>query len=102
MFDPAVFAARRAELMAALGPNAVAVVRSLPERLRNGEKPSATPGPDKAPVQTERRAEVHHAWNAHGARRAVGGERRPRWRAVSFFRRFLALLQTIFCGSTRS
>src|SRR5438067_4773167 len=30
-----------------------------PVRLRNGEKPSATPGPDKAPVQTERRAEVH-------------------------------------------
>src|SRR5260221_1667711 len=37
MFDPAVFAARRAELMAALGPNAVAVVRSQPERLRNGD-----------------------------------------------------------------
>jgi Xaa-Pro aminopeptidase len=37
MFDPAVFAARRAELMTALGPNAVAVVRSLPERLRNGD-----------------------------------------------------------------
>src|SRR5260221_5162082 len=37
MFDPAVFAARRAELMAARGPNAVAVVRSLPERLRNGD-----------------------------------------------------------------
>lgn len=72
-----------------------------PERLRNGEKPSATPGPDKAPVQTERRAEVHYAWNAHGAGRAVGGERRPRWRAVLFFRRFLVLLQTIFCGPTR-
>ena len=72
-----------------------------PERLRNGEKASATPGPDKAPVQTERRAEVHYAWNAHGACRAVGGERRPRWRAVLFFRRFLVLLQTIFYGSTR-
>ena len=37
MFDPAVFAARRAEYMAAIGPNAVAIVRSLPERLRNGD-----------------------------------------------------------------
>jgi len=37
MFDPAVFAARRAELMKAIGPNAVAIVRSLPERLRNGD-----------------------------------------------------------------
>jgi Xaa-Pro aminopeptidase len=37
MFDPAIFAARRAEYMAAIGPSAVAVVRSLPERLRNGD-----------------------------------------------------------------
>jgi Xaa-Pro aminopeptidase len=37
MFDPAVFAARRDAFMKALGPNAVAVVRSLPERLRNGD-----------------------------------------------------------------
>ncbi|MBA3397376.1 MAG: Xaa-Pro aminopeptidase [Deltaproteobacteria bacterium] len=37
MFDPAVFAARRDAYMAAIGPNAVAVVRSLPERLRNGD-----------------------------------------------------------------
>ncbi|HUJ62143.1 MAG TPA: Xaa-Pro aminopeptidase [Kofleriaceae bacterium] len=37
MFDPVVFAARREAYMAALGPNAVAVVRSLPERLRNGD-----------------------------------------------------------------
>jgi Xaa-Pro aminopeptidase len=37
MFDPAVFAARRAAYMQALGPSAVAVVRSLPERLRNGD-----------------------------------------------------------------
>src|SRR5690349_10312133 len=37
MFDPAVFAARRDAYMRALGPNAVAVVRSLPERLRNGD-----------------------------------------------------------------
>ncbi len=37
MFDPAVFAARREALMKALGPDAVAVVRSLPERLRNGD-----------------------------------------------------------------
>lgn len=36
MFDPAVFAARRDAYMHALGPRAVAVVRSLPERLRNG------------------------------------------------------------------
>jgi Xaa-Pro aminopeptidase len=35
-YDPAVFAARREAYMAAIGPNAVAVVRSLPERLRNG------------------------------------------------------------------
>ncbi|MEJ7599732.1 MAG: aminopeptidase P N-terminal domain-containing protein [Kofleriaceae bacterium] len=37
MFDPAVFAARREAYMQALGPKAVAVVRSLPERLRNGD-----------------------------------------------------------------
>jgi Xaa-Pro aminopeptidase len=37
MFDPAVFAARRDALMQAIGPSAVAVVRSLPERLRNGD-----------------------------------------------------------------
>lgn len=35
-FDPSVFAARREAYMSAIGPNAVAVVRSLPERLRNG------------------------------------------------------------------
>ena len=37
MFDPAVFAARRDAYLRALGPKAVAVVRSLPERLRNGD-----------------------------------------------------------------
>lgn len=37
MFDPAVFAQRRAAYMEALGPSGVAVVRSLPERLRNGD-----------------------------------------------------------------
>src|SRR5688500_8312704 len=37
MFDPAVFAARRDAFMTALGPSAVAIVRSLPERLRNGD-----------------------------------------------------------------
>ena len=37
MFDPAVYAARRDAFMQAIGPNAVAVVRSLPERLRNGD-----------------------------------------------------------------
>ncbi|MBA3821073.1 MAG: aminopeptidase P N-terminal domain-containing protein, partial [Deltaproteobacteria bacterium] len=37
MFDPAVFAARRDAYMAAIGPQAVALVRSLPERLRNGD-----------------------------------------------------------------
>lgn len=37
MFDPAVFAARREAFMATLGPRAVAIVRSLPERLRNGD-----------------------------------------------------------------
>jgi len=37
MFDPAVFAARREAFMQMLGPRAVAVVRSLPERLRNGD-----------------------------------------------------------------
>ena len=37
MFDPAVHAARREAFMQLLGPNAVAVVRSLPERLRNGD-----------------------------------------------------------------
>jgi Xaa-Pro aminopeptidase len=37
MFDPAVFAARRDAYMQAIGPSGVAVVRSLPERLRNGD-----------------------------------------------------------------
>lgn len=37
MIDAAVFAARRADYMAAIGPAAVAVVRSLPERVRNGD-----------------------------------------------------------------
>src|SRR5690242_1985371 len=37
MFDPAVFAARRDAYLQALGPSAVAVIRSLPERLRNGD-----------------------------------------------------------------
>jgi Xaa-Pro aminopeptidase len=37
MFDPAVFAARRDAFLQAIGPGGVAVVRSLPERLRNGD-----------------------------------------------------------------
>src|ERR1043165_7127723 len=37
MFDPAIFAARRDAYMKSLGPSAVAVVRSMPERLRNGD-----------------------------------------------------------------
>jgi len=37
MLEPSVFAARRAAYMQALGPDAVAVVASLPERLRNGD-----------------------------------------------------------------
>ena len=37
MFAPEVYAARRAEYMRRLGPDAVAVVASLPERLRNGD-----------------------------------------------------------------
>jgi Xaa-Pro aminopeptidase len=37
MFDPAVFAARRDDVMRAIGPNAVAIVASQPERLRNGD-----------------------------------------------------------------
>ena len=37
MFDPAVFAARRDAYMEAIGPDAIAIVRSLPERLRNGD-----------------------------------------------------------------
>ncbi|MGN6105179.1 MAG: Xaa-Pro aminopeptidase [Kofleriaceae bacterium] len=37
MFDPAVFAARRDAYMQAIGPGGVAIVRSLPERLRNGD-----------------------------------------------------------------
>jgi Xaa-Pro aminopeptidase len=37
MFDPAIYAARRDAYMQALGPGSVAVVRSLPERLRNGD-----------------------------------------------------------------
>ena len=34
MLEPSVFAARRAAVMAALGPRATLVVASLPERLR--------------------------------------------------------------------
>ena len=37
MLDPSVFAARRQAYMEALGPGAVAIVRSLPERVRNGD-----------------------------------------------------------------
>ncbi|CAN5596731.1 Xaa-Pro aminopeptidase [soil metagenome] len=37
MFDPAVFAARRAAYMEAIGRDAIAIVRSQPERLRNGD-----------------------------------------------------------------
>jgi Xaa-Pro aminopeptidase len=37
MFDPAVFAARRDALMRAIGRDAVAVIYSLPVRLRNGD-----------------------------------------------------------------
>ncbi|NVB77693.1 MAG: M24 family metallopeptidase [Kofleriaceae bacterium] len=37
MFDPAVFAARRDAYMQAIGKTGVAIVRSLPERLRNGD-----------------------------------------------------------------
>ena len=37
MHDPAIFAARRAALADALGPRAVAVIRSLPARPRNGD-----------------------------------------------------------------
>jgi Xaa-Pro aminopeptidase len=37
MFDPAVFAARRDAYMQAIGESGVAIVRSLPERLRNGD-----------------------------------------------------------------
>src|SRR5438093_8812482 len=37
MFDSAIFAARREAYMQRLGAGAVAVVRSLPERLRNGD-----------------------------------------------------------------
>lgn len=37
MFDPAVYAARRDALMQVLGPSAVAVIRSLPQRVRNGD-----------------------------------------------------------------
>jgi Xaa-Pro aminopeptidase len=35
--DPTIFAARRDAFMRAIGPNAVAVIHSLPERLRNGD-----------------------------------------------------------------
>ena len=37
MSDPAIYAARREALMQAIGPRAVAVVSSQPERLRNGD-----------------------------------------------------------------
>jgi len=37
MVDPSIYAARRTAYMQALGPHAVAIVTSLPERLRNGD-----------------------------------------------------------------
>ena len=37
MFAPEVYAARREALMRAIGPTGVVVVRSLPERVRNGD-----------------------------------------------------------------
>jgi Xaa-Pro aminopeptidase len=37
VFDAAIYAARRDAVMQAIGPNGVLVVRSLPERLRNGD-----------------------------------------------------------------
>lgn len=37
MLEPSIYAARRAAVMAALGPRAVAIVAALPERLRNGD-----------------------------------------------------------------
>ncbi|MFN0246108.1 MAG: aminopeptidase P N-terminal domain-containing protein [Kofleriaceae bacterium] len=37
MFDAAIYAARRDAVMQAIGPDGVLVVRSLPERLRNGD-----------------------------------------------------------------
>ena len=37
MFDSAVYAARRDAVMRMIGPNAVVVVASQPERLRNGD-----------------------------------------------------------------
>jgi Xaa-Pro aminopeptidase len=37
MLEPAIYAARRAAFMQALGPRAVAIVASLPERTRNGD-----------------------------------------------------------------
>ncbi|HMG21481.1 MAG TPA: aminopeptidase P N-terminal domain-containing protein [Kofleriaceae bacterium] len=37
MFDPAIYAARRDAYLECLGPGAVAVIRSLPERARNGD-----------------------------------------------------------------
>ena len=37
MLDPSIFAARREAFMQAIGPRAVAIVSSLPERLRNGD-----------------------------------------------------------------
>ena len=37
VFDAAVYARRRDALMKAIGPNAVLMVKSLPERLRNGD-----------------------------------------------------------------
>lgn len=37
MFEPSVFAARRRAYMDAIGPDAVAIAASLPERVRNGD-----------------------------------------------------------------
>jgi serine/threonine protein kinase len=43
---------------------------------------SLAPTVDKSPEHAERRAAVRYVWNARGACRAVGAERRPRWKAV--------------------
>jgi serine/threonine protein kinase len=45
-----------------------------------GKKP--VPPRAESKPQVERRAAVRYAWNARGACRAVGAERRPRWQAI--------------------
>src|SRR5437588_1865722 len=78
------------ELVSTLSDRVVEVINRAMNAEITGRHPSCAdfithltgkkPVPPRA--QVERRAAVRYAWNARGACRAVGGERRPRWQAI--------------------